>query len=618
MGDEIPLQASQEDDQRSHGVSPWSSAAKNFTLSKTHQRRIAALPKRWRTSAGVDRCLDAFAGGAFPPALDFDAMDVPVLSGLARVTPIPDLDGLLNAVSTQVGRVQNDLELECILDGISRFGTCRDGNFERRAQPLRKQISRAVGVVNRLGGMLDSQICWATLSPLLHWWLGETRTFSQGVGMVETLESEDGSRVLFPTGPFVVGRIREIRQRLLREEAQGTLCLPTHEGGWICPVEFVRRLQGYSAAGVSIGKYDFIQALLRLAPEGRKEALMACRGLTFPWAGPARWALGARSIKPKGTDDIDLWLAAERARNPRARAALLDKAGLDEGLGNLSKRPDALNPAHYSWEVHEEERKVGKRPLNRAYDSLIRFNVTPRCPKTEIPVAQLSSVQHYCTSFTAWPQNRDAFTAKLIGKLLENYSKRGVRSEEAATALSLLAGPDEGPTELFCMALCVGMLSMGEDIQLVATDIASDGIADGRLDADRLAPILIVLQPAPWFRLKRLAISLERLGDGSLLHTWVAADLMQRILVRYDTLPRDVPGALEWLYDQLDRIGDVPSPFLCRQLKILTGQGKAAIVAKKLLGLEPEDNGQIAEVNRMILEARIARAERWAAAGGRL
>src|SRR5690606_7050116 len=104
-----------------------------------------------------------------------------------------------------------------------------------------------------------------------------SRTFSHGDGMSLNLERDDGGRVLLPSGPFLMGRIREIRRRVSEGVSQPTLCMPTHAGGWLCPVALVDRVQGYEKARVDIGKYDFIQALLRLAPDGRKEALKACR-----------------------------------------------------------------------------------------------------------------------------------------------------------------------------------------------------------------------------------------------------------------------------------------------------------------------------------------------------
>jgi hypothetical protein len=76
---------------------------------------------------------------------------------------------------------------------------------------------------------------------------------------------------------------------------------------------------GYERAGRRPLASDLLQALLRLAPDGRGEALALAGDLRGEWAAAVRWALGgdARSGRA-GQEAGALWIAAGRARAPHA------------------------------------------------------------------------------------------------------------------------------------------------------------------------------------------------------------------------------------------------------------------------------------------------------------
>ncbi|MEV7549429.1 DUF6493 family protein [Amycolatopsis sp. NPDC089917] len=94
---------------------------------------------------------------------------------------------------------------------------------------------------------------------------------------------------------------------------EGTACpvsAATHRGGWLDPVVFVTRMLEHPEAPED----DVVDALLRLAPDTRPEALALATTLTGPHAETIRYALGGPAIGDTG------WtaLAAARARHPES------------------------------------------------------------------------------------------------------------------------------------------------------------------------------------------------------------------------------------------------------------------------------------------------------------
>src|SRR5205823_6113883 len=104
----------------------------------------------------------------------------------------------------------------------------------------------------------------------------------------------------------------------------------------IAPQTLVERVNGWS--GDDPDPTDICLAMLRLAPEGRGEALRTLKGGGTEWGRAIRYALGA----PRVTlgDTAALWIAAARARSPWADDERIERAFPDRG-------PDAGRKASY-------------------------------------------------------------------------------------------------------------------------------------------------------------------------------------------------------------------------------------------------------------------------------
>jgi hypothetical protein len=112
------------------------------------------------------------------------------------------------------------------------------------------------------------------------------------------------------------GWLRPLRHRvgsLLRGTAV-PVSAATHRGGWLDPMVFVQRMLNHPDAP----RDDVIDALLRLAPDNRKEAFRLTAGLSGPYAHAVHHALGGTvALAPTW-----LGLAATRARHPEESRAL--------------------------------------------------------------------------------------------------------------------------------------------------------------------------------------------------------------------------------------------------------------------------------------------------------
>src|SRR5207245_3735031 len=148
---------------------------------------------------------------------------------------------------------------ELLLDGLSRLCAQRPDDFQARLAPLLHrvhQLFKDPGYAYWWGSMRGG------LMQLIRTWCE-----SSWKPMVVHHDHK-----LHPIG-FLLYRFQELEIRLHRRRSAPMLACPTHHGGWIDPQILVERLRQWHDTGLEQSRYDFIQALLRLAPDHRKEAL---------------------------------------------------------------------------------------------------------------------------------------------------------------------------------------------------------------------------------------------------------------------------------------------------------------------------------------------------------
>lgn len=163
------------------------------------------------------------------------------------------------------------------------------------------------------------------------------------------------------------------------------------------------------------------------------------------------------------------------------------------------------------------------------------------------------------------------------------------------------------------LLIAVGLSSRHQDACGAAKDALIQAAADGRVHPDSFREAIDTIAPAFWFKPGRISTHLADLGTISPLHAWVAAGMLEQVAIAMPNPEKDGYHAFAPLLELLTQIGRAVEPDTRKTLQNLKGSGKSAKLARQLLALEPDDQA-MQPVYAALLEARIVRAERWAAA----
>jgi hypothetical protein len=572
--------------------------------------RAEAIPERWRKAAGVNEALALLRGelsGIPPVAPKFG--EHPVLDAANRITPVETLDELIDVCAAVLENMGPPEEIERMLDGISRLCGERPEDFERRTGPMAKRVVNLIKRVDHCKPYLG--FIHRDLPELaLAWTRGEVT--ARGKGKAD-LTWFPGHRIL------------EIARRAAARKSALLLAAPTHLGGWIDPREFVRRLLELQSHNIPPPPYDTIQALLRLAPDHRAEALDSAEKVAGEVGEAARYALGADGI-PIGPTAA-LWIAAARARAPRDDDAALETR--HPGMG-----PDAGNAARAVLTAKRKVYNMGGKDYPYVDASV---KVEPPPPKTvadDLPTVMfhtpLNTEPNAITTrrwlATIWPACREAWFEEGVRLFANNLD--WVEAEwQNRTHLEPLLEPDTtlGPMGLALLGLGLAAKEAGESG--LATDAAISALRDGRLTGTSLGATLASLlalgmeppskpQPKPggMITASRWAKTLAEVARASPLHAAAVHIALQSALGGQPSLrPADLAALLELLHELSVQLGASIDQTEARSyLEAQKGGGKGGKLAKALLALQATDQSvRRREAARLVLEGRIERAERW-------
>jgi hypothetical protein len=574
--------------------------------------RAEALEPHWRQLAGIDSAIKAVNSGHLPPPLDYDLLDVPILSGLEPIQPITTVEELIESVAHAVEVVDSPDEVERILDGISRLCDQKPADFERLTEPLVKRIEKP-GVSESSPGLISSWGGPQNLVLLLYAWLRRD---------ISPAALEPGSD---NTGPRQVweGRLAEIALRALDEQSVPILAAPTHRYGWLDPREFVQRVLIYEEQDVQLPQLDLIQALLRLVPDYRDDARVAAESITTPFGTAIRWALGAD--QGPTAQDVSLapvWLATGRCRAPREQLDALSSLGLDPA------RPDGITPAAYDWRAYTTSHLSYRN--KRFYQAHMDITVTPHASKAlntpETPTALLHGHQNqyapywvnaawlYHWASMIWPANPDAVLSTGAHTMVVRNNEPASTTAPYHAFFHPLFMPDLPLSEMARLALWVGLVGRDADARGTAIDALIQAIHDGRAHPQPFAHTLIKLAAGGWLKINRLAESLAEVARLSPAHAAFTAEVLDQWLASLEKLPRDGYHALELLLERKTQLGLQPNEQSQKLLTTLKGTSKSAKAAKKLLALNTQPTATYQAALLMQLQARIEKAERWATA----
>lgn len=564
-----------------------------------------AIPAPWREAAGIDAVLQALDEGGELQPLAFDPMRVPRLDPEKSLAPIATLDELIQRLTVAIEGLDDPIEFELLADGLSRLCDQRPDDFEARVSPVLHRLRQIISPNQRsLPAGISLTVAALGLRALLFKLV--LRWCEQDVPAGKTM-GEDRNDIL----AFLTVRMDALALRIRKRLAAPLLACPTHRPAWIDPAEMARRLACHQDHGVEPDAHDFIQAMLRIAPDGRAAALAAARVLRGGFAAAFRYGLGGPledSALPQS------WLiAAGRARAPFAELTELDASA--DSLG-----PDARQPARYSWRV-EHSRPEDQKHWARLYVST-QLHLPARDKIGDVPTVLLHAGRN-SRGFdwpggginglnrweaTVWPADLDSFF--MVGASLRpgQYFEAATLRQRAAY-LEPLFDPDVPFSEMAQLLVALSLLQKEPEVAGLAVDALIELIRDGRCTGSELGYVLGRMVPTELVKLNRLAKQLDACAAASLLHKHVCARIAQDACADLTEVPKDLHTLLGPLLEWLTALDQgVRAEF--RPLLEKAKSGKTALLAKRLLA-RTSSPGKCMQILAEALAGRLERAGRW-------
>ncbi|MFC3452452.1 DUF6493 family protein [Amycolatopsis speibonae] len=355
--------------------------------------------------------------------------------------------------------------------------------------------------------------------------------------------------------PQVDGWRRPLHHRVtaLLEGTARPVSAATHQGGWLDPVAFVSRMLEHPEAPED----DVVDALLRLAPDTRTEALSLAAALTGPHAGTIRYALGGPAIEDTG------WtaLAAARARYPESAdpaAALRGEPG---------------PPITWTAKVAPNEYGLATLDIEQAPET-----VSPNAPWLG---ARFERPDHRWLGFTecheavSSPYDRDRLEALVAGNLFFNDLDAGYPVEKAAL-LPFLDSPSI-PGYPGTMLIATTLVLKRPASAQLGTDAALTLLDRRMLGPRALGEALGVL--GPHLVPTRLAPRLSIIANE---HPIAILSTLDALLPKLEPAHRGVFALLELAADLVERGAGTISAETKAWLAGFKGSSKAAKAASRL------------------------------------
>ncbi len=527
------------------------------------------------------------------PAAVFDGTDIRRLADADRLTPIHDFEELLTVCSRVVEDETLVDDAERCFDGLSRLCGSKPEHIQRRLAPLLRRVHQLLAskAWPFIGMGPWDDLCGAI--------------FAFGTGTVVSLRCKDDQKIeLLGVGEdrqffgenlskalgFLSRRSLAVAQRIAVGKATPLLSAPTHAGGWINPVELVNRINNWS--GDAPDQSDAILALLRLAPDGRAEALKKLKPHSDEWRRAARYALGGE--EPVGKTAA-LWVAAARARSPWTTDPNVEKAF--PALG-----PDAGTAADFAFEFHVDQYgqpRLGLRSIpaapeladaslptvilhsQRFHGKGLRFELGGAGGKT------VGSVRW---SAMIWPIARESYFAAGWEDLVDNLDWWEANWQFRSYLEPLL----DSRTPLRNMGLLLlvtGLAAKEPGEQGLAIDAAIRAIEDGRLGSDNLAHAIAQLLPTGIVKPGRWQKAFVDIARTSSVHAAVVhLALQQGLSDATDAQPKGLSKLLELLVELTHELAlSIHDPGCREWLHQFGKSGKAKKLAQELLTVRFDD-----------------------------
>jgi hypothetical protein len=347
----------------------------------------------------------------------------------------------------------------------------------------------------------------------------------------------------------------------------------------------------------SLLDFDQILSLLRLAPENRAKALKAAKNLPGEFAAAFRYACGEDTKKIGKT--YYLWVAAARARRPYE-----DDRQVEKRFPNLG--PDAGRAARY--DVRLKSQKKAKRPGDIAVLVYAEDSPKPHFnhqgwrynPKADyrLPTTLPHETSSHSDCLDTQPCEPAVFelAASVWTIARESFF---VPNANVKPLFDVNAPLLEMSTHGLVRALADEWLPH----RTMGVDLAITAIEDGRWDAARVGRLLAV----EIHYANRFAKTLPEIAGVSPLHAFQATQsLIEMLACRPVNCPPTFAGLLELLYELMEELQlDLGNQNAAKYLKAITGSGKAARLAKRLVEFQPEAGPDLAAIFEQAIRGRL-------------
>lgn len=527
-----------------------------------------------RQDSDLDAALQAMQQNSPPIVLPVAKHAIIRRDGEQLVTPIADLDELIACVSAFTHKVDDVMELERILDGISRFHRERPDDFDKRVDPLRKRIAKVAEAFSRDGnlftglnvGLTDLITNWLEIQPLsksyrIHWhtmrqWFLRERIY-EVIERVEVSKTKDPFR--------------------MKETPVPMLALPTHQGGWIDPVVLVQRINThYQSQQVHVEYYDLAQAILRLTPDGRREALgMLGEPSYYNGNNDLRYALGDHIDKKIHWGRDYVQVAAVRARMV--------------SCANEGYQPE-VPIGQASLGSYERILLEGALFLDPTVPFSLLENGFSSEPQAKARVHNHLSSHQWLDRWDAMSNPMDTDASCLAGHVSHLLDGEATWTP-AACRLAVLAASNDVA-----------------EVRVLATDAVIGAIGRLLVIPEALGRAMAVNKDH--IKLNRVTKALEDASNVSLLHHWVVFKALESYICEIPEFGSDIHLVLSLMLESALHLNTSLERSAIEKLKSLEGKSKSGKLASQLVRLVSADNSQ-QTIHAAIVEATRARAERW-------
>lgn len=545
----------------------------------TLRQRAMALPADLRSLAGVDAALQAIDAGAFDvPRARFTGMDIPRLNPEKAIVPIESFEEFVDEALIVIERPMEIERVERALAAALRFSAHRPPDAAGLLAPLQLAL-------RRFAPKRWDRSDWATPRGVLQ------------ITLEAFFDEFELAQAVIPKndpGFVLLLRAQDMARAIRSTKTASQLSEPTHSGFWIDPLVAVRRSCAAEATPI-LGLADQVLTLLRLAPEGRAEALRQAARLTGEWGAALRHALGGEETF--GATRA-LWVAARRARAP------FDD---DDRVAELMS--DWLaGPLRHG--VHAQMRDLADWPASGDFcfptEALL-------CTTWLWPLGGCSDAFRLGEWIRAlWPQNpRPVFTLARNAKCMQDEA--GLCS--IAEGLTLLLDSDVPIDAAALLMLCNGLDAQDKATARATVDALIAVIDDGRLDGETLGAAIHDYLSRGRTIAKRWPQRLRDIASSSLLAAFVVRRALERAF-----WPLESRAAIKDIHCWID---------LLRELCAETGtsisdsdsrlgiehhgrSGKSLKSARALLAQEGDSSKRLfAPAVAYALDKRLRRAEGW-------